>query len=262
MSGYDSRAGRASGVSRLPRSLIFYVAASSIYAVLVYIAVHATYGIELGRSGVRLPDPESLVTSIDLVTFVVWFGLSLIAAIALHRVATALNLARGEERQREGDIASIFALGQALSGSLELDAIADRYLQTAQGSLDPSVTCALYVQDDAAGGFVRLQERGSGTGKLGHARYTASSLPAPVRTRVVDHQGALTVTDVLASPAWPPLAAGLVDPAWIRSFAAPPLLSHDRLVGIALFPSPNLARLPPHPLPPPPPPPPFPPPAP
>ena len=202
MSGYDSDAGRASGVSRLPRSLILYVAASSIYAAIVYLAVHATYGIELGRSGVRLADPESLVSSIDAVTFLVWIGLSLIAGIVLHRLATALTLARGEERQRESEIASIFALGQALTGSLELGSIADRYLETAQGSLDPSVTCALYIQDDASGGFDRLRERGPAGGRLGAARYTASTRPAPVRTRVLDHQGALVIPDTLANAAW------------------------------------------------------------
>jgi signal transduction histidine kinase len=234
LSSYDSGAGRASGVSRLPRSLIFYVAASSIYAAIVYILVHATYGIELGRSGLRLP-AESIVTSIDLVSFIIWIGLSLIAGTLLYRLATALHLARGEGQQRDGEIASIFALGQALSGSLELEAIAGRYLETARDALDPTVTCALYVQDDTAGGFVRLLERGPAPGKLGHAKYTASDLPAPVRTRVLDHQSALVITDVSANPAWTPLAAGLADPSWIRSFAALPLVSHDRLVGIAFF---------------------------
>ena len=80
----------------MPRSLIFYVAASSIYAALVFLAVHATYGFELGRSGVRLPDPESLIGSIDTVSFVIWIGLSLIAAVVLHRLASALNVARDE----------------------------------------------------------------------------------------------------------------------------------------------------------------------
>jgi signal transduction histidine kinase len=226
-------------VSRLPRSLIFYVAASSIYAAIVYILVHATYGLELGRSGLRLPAPESIVTSIDLVSFIIWIGLSLIAGTVLYRLATALSLARGEGRQRDGEIASIFALGQALSGSLELEAIAGRYLESARGALDPSVTAALYIQDDAAGAFVRLLERGPAAGKLGHAKYTASDLPAPVRTRVLDHQSALVITDALANPAWAPLSAGLPDPAWIRSFAALPLVSHDRLVGLAFFGAPG-----------------------
>ena len=81
-------------MSRLPRSLIVYVAASSIYAALVFLAVHATYGFELGRSGVRLPDPEALITSIEAVSFVVWLGLSLIAGIVLYLLLQALGLPR------------------------------------------------------------------------------------------------------------------------------------------------------------------------
>ena len=46
-------------MSRLPRSLIFYVAASSIYAAVVFLAVHVVYGIELGASGFHFPDPEA-----------------------------------------------------------------------------------------------------------------------------------------------------------------------------------------------------------
>jgi signal transduction histidine kinase len=219
----------------MPRSLALYIAASSVYAALVFLAVHATYGIELGRSGVRLPDPTALLSSIDTVSFAIWVGLSLIAATLLYGLAQALEGARDEGQQRQGEIASIFALGQALSGSLELDDIAERFVATARGSLDPSVTAALYISDDAVEGFRLVREGGPHTERLGASSYSATTLPAPIRTRVVDHQGSLVVTDAMANPAWPPLAAGLRDPAWVRSFAAIPLVSHDRLVGLAMF---------------------------
>ncbi len=219
----------------MPRSLALYIAASSIYAALVFLAVHATYGIELGRAGVRLPDPEALLSSIDAVSFAIWIGLSLIAAIVLYSLAQALEGARDVGQQRQDEIASIFVLGQALSGTLELDTIAERFLASAQRSLDPSVTAALYIHDDAVEGFRLVQERGPHSGRLGAPRYSATSLPAPIRTRVVDHQQSLVVSDAAASAAWPPLATGLVEPAWVRAFAAIPLVSHDRLVGIALF---------------------------
>src|SRR3979411_3120412 len=118
----------------MPRSLALYIAASSVYAALVFLAVHATYGIELGRSGVRLPDPEALLTSIDAVSFAIWLGLSLIAGIVLHRMATALGQAQNEQAQRQNEIGSIFALGQALSGSLAIEAIAERFLEDASRS--------------------------------------------------------------------------------------------------------------------------------
>ncbi len=219
----------------MPRSLALYVAASSIYAALVFLAVHATYGVELGRTGVRLPDPEALLSSIDTVSFAIWLGLSLIAAIVLYGLAQALEGARGEGKQRQSEIASIFALGQALSGSLELDTIAERFLETAQVRLDPSVTAALYIHDDAVDGFRLVGERGPQSGRLGAPRYNATTLPAPIRTRVVDHRQSLVMPDAVANEAWPPLATGFVDASWVRSFASIPLVSHERLVGLALF---------------------------
>ena len=217
----------------MPRSLIFYIAASSIYAALVFLAVHATYGFELGRAGVSLPSLEAVLTSIDTVSFAIWIGLSLIAGSVLYGLAMALERARGEGDQRQGEIASIFALGQALSGSLEIDTIAERFLTGALTSLGPTVTGALYVQEDD--GYRLASERGPDAGKHWPARYTTSTLPAPLRTRVVDHQGTLVLADAAASPAWPTLAPALRDAALIRSFAAMPVVSHDRLVGIALF---------------------------
>src|SRR5882672_10191411 len=164
----------------MPRSLVLYVAASSIYAALVFLAVHATYGIELGRSGALLPDPGALLSSIDTVSFAIWIGLSLIAAAALYGLAHALEGPQSEGAQRQGEIASIFALGQSLSGSLELDTIAERFLATVQGSLDASVTAALYIHDDAVEGFRMAGERGPHAGRLGAAHYSAATLPAPI----------------------------------------------------------------------------------
>jgi signal transduction histidine kinase len=220
---------------RLPRSLGFYIAASSIYAALIFLAVHATYGFELGRAGVRLPDSDALLGSIDIVSFVIWLGISLIAATVLYRLATALAGARDEGAQRQGEMASIFAIGQALSGSLELDDIAERYLAAVTRSLDPSVTASLYVHDETGTGFRMLLERGPSAGRLWGARYSASDMPGPMRTRVLDHQQSLVLSDTLASDAWAPIEAALTGRHSVRSFAALPLVSHDRLVGIVTF---------------------------
>ena len=104
-------------MSRFPRSLIFYVAASSLYAALVFIAVHAVYGFELGRAGVSLPPSQGLLGSVDTVSFAVWLGISLIAGTILYRLAKALDQARDTNLQRQSEVGSIFAIGQALSGS-------------------------------------------------------------------------------------------------------------------------------------------------
>src|SRR5204862_137199 len=98
---------------------------------------------------------------------------------------------------------------------------------------------AMYVHEGE--GFRLVGERGPNVGKHWSERYSASTMPAPIRTRVVDHQGTLVLTDAIASPAWPPLAAELRNSSLVRSFAALPIVSHDRLVGVALFASSRLA---------------------
>ena len=220
-------------VGRLPRSLRFYVAASSIYAAVVFLAVHVVYGVELGASGFRFPDPEALINSVDVVSFIVWLGISLIAGTVLYRLAMALEGAKDEGVQRQGEIASIYALGQALSGSLEIEAIAERFLSVASTSLGSGVTAALYVQNED--GFRLVAERGPHAGKHWSERYSATSLPAPIRTRVVDHQGTLVLSDATASPVWQTLGAQIRNSSLIRSMAAMPIVSHDRMVGLTLF---------------------------
>jgi len=223
----------------VPRSLILFIAASSVYAAIVFLAVHATYGIELGRLGVRLPDPEALLTSIDIVSFLFWIGISVIASMVVWALARALERARGTGAQRQGEVASIFALGQALSGSLELDAIGDRFVEVATGSLGSDVSTHVYVQDTSDAGAFRLA--GSHVPAGDHPwpkRTTAAELPAPIRTRVVDHRGPLVIPDTgrgdeSARTRSTPMSA------YGASFAALPLIAHDRLVGIALLSSPQ-----------------------
>lgn len=217
---------------RFPGSLRFYIAASTIYAAIIFLAVHAVYGVELGRAGVRLPDPEALIGSIDTVSFMVWLGISVIAGIILHRLATALEGARSESATRDVEIGSIFALSQALSGSLDLGEIAGLYLRSARRGLDPSATLGVLVHDDVAEAFRLVAEEGPHAGSLLNKVYSVSELPAAIRTRVFDHRQSLVLPDVTAGgEQWRLLARDLPNAQWIHSFAALPLVSQDRLVG-------------------------------
>lgn len=217
---------------RFPRSLRFYIAASTIYAAVIFVAVHAVYGVELGRAGLRIPDPEALIGSIDLVSFMVWLGISLIAGTILHRLATALEGAKDESAVRDAEIGSIFALSQALSGSLDLDEISREYLRSARRGLDASVTLGLLVHDDVAEAFRLVAEEGPREGALLAKVYSASELPAAIRTRVLDHRQSLVLPDTTGGgEQWRTLARDLPNAQWIHSFAALPLVSQDRLVG-------------------------------
>jgi len=217
---------------RFPRSLSFYIAASTIYAAVIFLAVHAIYGVELGRAGLRIPDPEGVIGSIDLVSFMVWLGVSLIAGTVLHRLATALEGAKGESAVRDAEIGSIFALSQALSGSLDLDEISREFLRSARRGLDATVTLGLLVHDDVAEAFRLVAEEGPRAGALLAKVYSASELPAAIRTRVFDHRQSLVLPDTTGGgEQWRLLVRDLPNSEWIHSFAALPLVSQDRLVG-------------------------------
>ena len=217
---------------RFPRSLRFYIAASTIYAAVVFLAVHAVYGVELGRAQLAIPDPEALISSIDLVSFLVFIGISIIAGMAIYRVSTALEGARGDSATRDAEIGSIFALSQALSGSLDLAEISGQYLRSALRGLDPSVTLGLLVHDDVAEAFRLVAEEGPRSGQLLAKVYSASALPAALRTRVFDHRQSLVLPDTTGGgEQWRLLARDLPNASWIHSFAAMPLVSQDRLVG-------------------------------
>ncbi|MEX2046087.1 MAG: GAF domain-containing protein [Chloroflexota bacterium] len=220
---------------RFPRSLLFYIAASTIYAAIIFLAVHAVYGIELGRAGVRIPDADALIGSIEITSFIVWLGISVIAGTILHRLATALEGAHAETVVRDAEIGSIFALSQTLSGSLDLSEISSEYLRSARRALDPSVTLGLLVHDDVAEAFRLVAEEGPRTGALLEKVYSASALPAALRSRVFDHRQPLVLPDTSAGgQQWRLLARDLPDAQWIHSFAALPLVSQERLVGAVI----------------------------
>src|SRR5207247_10632970 len=102
---------------KLPRSLHFYVAASTCYAAFVFFVVQYICTIQLAESGliVARHDTEGILASIPLVSFVVWLGISLIAAVVMHRLASALASARSAEEHRQQELGSIFGLSAALA---------------------------------------------------------------------------------------------------------------------------------------------------
>src|SRR5688500_5758991 len=217
---------------RFPRSLLLYIAASTIYAAIIFLAVYAVYGIELGRAGLRMPDPGAVIGSIELTSFIVWLGISIIAGTILHRLATALEGAHAESAIRDAEIGSIFALSQTLSGSLDLGEICREYLRSARRGLDPSVTLGLLVQDDVAEAFRLVAEGGPHSGSPLDKVYSVAALPAAIRARVIDHRQPLVLPDTTSGgEQWRLLARDLPNANWIHSFAALPLVSQERLVG-------------------------------
>src|SRR6266550_4514650 len=231
-----SRQGRK--MRKLPRSLRFYVAASTFYAALVFFAVQYIYTIQLAESGliVARHDTGEILASIQLVSFVVWFGISLIAAVIMHRLASALAGARSAEEQKQQELGSIFGLSAALAGPLELEEIGRQFLAAVRKALDPSVTVALIVYDDVLEAFRTVAAEGPDDEKLRGQAYSATGLPAAIRTRVIDHRQPFLLPDTSANAdTWTKVTQEMPQVARARSFAALPLVSRDRLVGTLLL---------------------------
>src|SRR5438309_8888718 len=140
-----SRQGRK--MRKLPRSLRFYVAASTFYAALVFFAVQYIYTIQLAESGliVARHDTGEILASIQLVSFVVWLGISLIAAVIMHRLASALAGARSAERQKDDELGAIFGLSAAIAGPLDLEQIGAYFVTATRNAVPLEVTIALIV---------------------------------------------------------------------------------------------------------------------
>src|SRR5256712_2251116 len=232
LAGTMSRQGRK--MRKLPRSLHFYVAASTFYAALVFFVVQYIYTIQLAESGliVARRDTGDILASIQLVSFVVWLGISLIAAVVMHRLASALAGARSAEEQKQHELGSIFGLSAALAGPLDLEDISRQFLAAVRNALDASVTVALIVYDDVLEAFRTVGAEGPDADQLRGEAYSAVTLAAAIRTRVIDHRQPFLVPDTAANPeTWTKLSQEMPKVARAASFAALPLVSRDRLVG-------------------------------
>ncbi|HEV8534179.1 MAG TPA: ATP-binding protein [Candidatus Limnocylindria bacterium] len=224
-------------IKNLPRSLRFYVAASSFYAALVFFAVQYIYTIQLAESGliVARRDTGDVLSSIQLVSFIVWLGISLIAAVIMHRLATALAGAKTAEAEKEQELGTIFGLSSAIAGPLDLEQIGRYFVSAVRNAVPDDATIVLIVYDDVLEAFRTVAADGPRSAALDQS-YSAVALPAVVRTRVIDHRQSLVLGDTAAqAETWARVSQEMPAIARARSFAALPLVSRERLVGALLL---------------------------
>src|SRR5437899_887494 len=146
------------------------------------------------------------------------------------------QLARSGGDQKEQVLGSIFGLSSALAGPLDLEEIGRRFLSTVRGALDSEVTVALIVYDDVLEAFRTIAADGPMGADLHGQTYSASALPAIIRTRVIDHRRSLILSNTgTDADTWAKLSHDMPQVASARSFGALPLVSRDRLVGPLLL---------------------------
>jgi signal transduction histidine kinase len=230
---------------KLPRSLRLYVAASTLYAALIFFAVQFIYTIELAQSGIFIArrDSGDVLSSIQIVSFIVWLGISLIAALVMHRLATGLAEAKSaeaeaktSEEQKDLELGSIFGLSSALAGPLDLEQIGAFFVAAVRGALPHEMTIALIVYDDVLEAFRTVAADGPHAQDLKGRSYSVVALPSIVRIRVIDHRQSLVIADTSADKAmWAKVSEEMPAFAGARSFGALPLVSRERLVGALLL---------------------------
>src|SRR5437016_5887806 len=219
---------------KLPRSLRFYVAASTLYAAVVFFAVQFIYTFQLTQSGLLVAQRDSgdVLSSIPFVSFIFWLGFSLIAAAVMHRLATALAGAKTAEEeaktageQKEQELGSIFGLSAAIAGPLDLEQIGVYFVEGIRGALPGDMTLALIVYDDVLEAFRTVAADGPRGAVFREKTYSTADLPAVVRTRVIDHRQSLLLADDDAhAEMWKKVVEELPGLATAKSFAALPLV--------------------------------------
>jgi signal transduction histidine kinase len=215
---------------KLPRSLRFYVAASTFYAALVLFAVQFVYTSEPASSGIVVP-------------VALWLGTGLIAAVVIHRLASAVaeaksaeTAAKRSEEQKDQELGAVFGLAAALSGPLDLGEIGGYFVTAVRNALPLDMTIALIVYDDLLEAFRAVAADGPRADALRQGGDSAVMVPSIVHLRVIDHRQSLVIVDTGADPVmWAKVAQEMPAAAGAGSFAALPLVSRERLVGALLL---------------------------
>src|SRR5205809_1394495 len=169
---------------KLPRSLRFYVAASTLYAAVVFFAVQFIYTIQLTQSGILVAERASgdVLSSIQIVSFIVWLGIRLIEAAVMHRLATELAGAKSAEEeakiageQKEQELGSIFGLSAAVAGPLDLEQIGGYFVAAIRGALPTDMTLARRVYADVSEGLPTVSARCPRSATLPGNSYTTAA---------------------------------------------------------------------------------------
>src|SRR4051812_28576226 len=197
---------------REPRSLLWYLTPSTVYATLTYWLIQWFYGWELASAGLlpRTYEPSEILVSTFTVhagSFLACLALSVGAGVVAYRVqntlVTALNASRRQaadpeqaevslaaaleaKKRRASDLTLLSDAGEALSGPLGATEIAAQFLQRVRRALGDTPTVAAVVSDESARAFRVIGVDGALAAALASQVIPYAALPDEWRAAVTE----------------------------------------------------------------------------
>jgi len=224
---------------RVSRSRAFYLLASAVYAVVVYVAIELLFTAELVQAGLLAESSVQAVfgtARIHILSFVLFVMFSLIAALIASKIAAAVSAALTVEERRASELAIVSGLASRLSGRRDVAGIATESLAAVRQVLPPSTTAGYLEFEDESSSFRIAAEDGPSAGAIRGNWYPIAVLPEAIRQQVILDRRRLVLQDTRAEgPVWDTLATRFTALAEARSFALLPLVSSDRMLGAMML---------------------------
>lgn len=197
----------------------FFVVLPVLYALAVFAVLAAT---------------ESRADRLEILLLVV--ALSVGAGALAWRFADRLEAARTQAERGREELALVGQLSAGLSGPLSPTEVAGQFLAGIRTVLPASTISTLLQYEETAGTLqILAQHRGSGLTPGATEIYPITILPADMRTRLIGEHRAFIIDDSEQYAGWSDVAANLRVPPEIRLYAALPLVSRSRLIGLIVL---------------------------
>src|SRR5258708_4888578 len=162
-------------------------------------------------------------------------ALSVAAGGVAWRFADRLEAARAQAERGREELAVVGQLSAGLSGPLSATEVATQFLAGIRAVLPPTAVTILLQYEETAGSIQILAQQGGATSPQAGLTFPVAVLPAAMRTRLIGEHRAFVIGDTAADAEWPALAANLKLLEGARSFAALPLVSRSRLIGLVML---------------------------
>ncbi|HEY8656281.1 MAG TPA: ATP-binding protein [Candidatus Limnocylindria bacterium] len=223
----------------IPRSRTFYLGASVVYAVLVFVVIETFYDRELAQAGLLLEanGPVELLrrtVTLHLASFALWTAFSVVAGSVAYSLAAQLSAALDQAERRGAELALISELSAGLSGPLGPTEVATVFLRAIRRLLPPTTTVSVITYEEPAASFRTLAQDGPGAAEARDENHPIALLPAELRQRLIGEHASFVSHDTAAVADWPEFVGHFPTLRDVRTVAALPLISRSRLIGALL----------------------------